>query len=146
MNENTDDIMRRLIAVLTLKGSYWGFLFSKVKRRADVNLPYVMAVATDIDETTILSYNPMLISEEDFSPLEKIVQHEGIHLLNDHLPRLYRLLESETDKNRKKMVEIIFGLAADCAANSLGKLPKVLHLKGIDVSLMFPEDFKLPLF
>jgi hypothetical protein len=35
-------------------------------------------------------------------------------------------------------------LAADCAANSLGKLPRVLHLKGLDVSLMFPEDFKLP--
>jgi predicted metal-dependent peptidase len=144
MNENTDDIMKRLIAVLTLKGSYWGFLFSKVKRKADVSLPYAMAVATDIDETTILYYNPLFICEEDFASLEKIVQHEGIHLLNDHLPRLYRLLEMETDKDKKKFIEKIFGLAADCAANSLGRIPKIIQLKGIELALMHPERFNLP--
>jgi len=144
MNENHDDIMKRLIAVLTLKGSYWGFLFSKVKRRADVNLPYAMAVASDIDETTILGYNPLLINEEDFISLEKIIQHEGIHLLNGHLPRMYRLLEMETDQNRRKIIEKIFGLGADFAANSLGKLPKVIKLGGLDFKLMFPEDYDFP--
>ena len=38
----------------------------------------------------------------------------------------------------------VFGLGADCAANSLGKIPKTIRLKGVDYYLMFPEKFNLP--
>lgn len=144
MSKNPDEVMKEVIAVLMLKGSYWGFLFSRIKRRSDNKIPYCMGVASDPDSTVVLYYNPDFISEEDFKTLESLVEHEGMHLLNDHISRMYRLLDSEYDKEKKKFVAETFNLAADCAVNSVINIPRVITLKKEEHELIFPERFQLP--
>jgi len=144
MSKDSDEVMKKVIAVLMLKGSYWGFLFSRIKRVGNTSLPYSMGVASDSDSTVILYYNPDFISEEDFKVLESLVEHEGMHLLNDHIPRMYRLLDSEYDKEKRRSVQEIFNLAGDCAVNSVINIPKIITLKGNDYTLVFPERFNLP--
>lgn len=142
---NCDEIMRKLIATLTLQGSYWGFVFSKVKRRSVEGMAYPMAVASDPDSTLVLLYSPFFIREENFKSLEPIIEHEGMHLINKHIPRLYRLVESENDKEKKQDVIYTFNYAADYAVNSLIDMPKSVKFKDFgEYRFAFPDQSDLP--
>jgi len=136
--------VKNLITKMTLKNSYWGYLFSRIRRIADPNIPSIMAVVSTGDGTVTLNYHPELVEKTDDETLKLVIEHEGMHVLNKHIPRLIRILSSEMDENKKKAKCNIWGYAADCCVNSQIKdFPKILKIAGEDWPALFPEKYGL---
>jgi predicted metal-dependent peptidase len=55
-----------------------------------------MGVGPESDGTVSLYYHPDLVANTDDKNLIKVIEHEGFHLLNKHIPRLVRILANET--------------------------------------------------
>ena len=89
--------LKDVVARMTLKNNYWGYLFSRVRRIPAVDLPSIMGVAPEKDATVTLYYHPELVRLTDEKVLTKIIEHEGLHLLNKHISRLLRILSDEFD-------------------------------------------------
>ena len=47
---NTSERIKNLVAQYVLKYNYWGYLFSRIRRRADPALPSIMGVAPERDD------------------------------------------------------------------------------------------------
>ena len=99
--DNTYERMKNLIAKFVLKYNYWGYLFSRVRRQPASNLPSIMGVAPEPDGTLCLYYNPDLVDKTDDENLVKVIEHEGLHILNKHIPRLIRILANEVTNELK---------------------------------------------
>ena len=115
---NTAERMKELVAKFVLKYNYWGYLFSRVRRRADPGLPSIMGVAPERDGTVVLLYKPDLVAGTDDKNLQKAIEHEGMHLLNKHIPRLLRILSNEVNESKKPGKAKIWNIAADCTVNA----------------------------
>jgi predicted metal-dependent peptidase len=100
MIESSERI-KNIITEMIFKDSYWGYLFSKLNRSVDLTIPSLMGVTPEIDGTITLLYNPKYIElvEDDF--LSSAIEHEGIHILNSHIPRLLRIISDEIDKEKR---------------------------------------------
>ncbi len=137
--------LKDLVARMTLKNSYWGYLFSRIRRVPDNNVPSIMGVCPESDGTVSLKFRPNMVMNTDEDNLKLILEHEGMHLLNKHIPRLIRIIADEFDDKRKYIKSRIWNSAADCCVNSqIKNFPKSLKINGEDWPAEFPEKYKLP--
>ena len=139
--DSTYERMKNLIAKFVLKYNYWGYLFSRVRRQPDKNLPSIMGVAPEPDGTLCLYYHPDLVDQTDDENLVKVIEHEGLHILNKHIPRLIRILANEVTNEMKAIKSDIWNQAADCTVNSQGKLPDTLMIAGKPWGLCHPKKY-----
>lgn len=141
---NSHERLEDLVARMALKNNYWGYLFSRVRRSPMEDLPSIMGVAPEKDATITLLYNPKMIESTLDVDLMKVIEHEGLHLLNKHIPRCMRILSDETNILRKKMKSDVWNIAADCCVNSQARFPETLKIAGQQVQLCLPKLYNLP--
>lgn len=144
MTKNTSERMKELVAKFVLKYNYWGYLFSRVRRRPQMNLPSIMGVSPERDGTISLYYQPDLVAQTDDANLQKVIEHEGMHLLNKHIPRLLRILSNEVNEGKKPGKAQIFNRAADCSVNQQANLLSDLQIAGKPWQMVTPERLQLP--
>ena len=144
METTTSDRLKNLVARFVLKYNYWGYLFSRIRKQSDKNMPSPMGVAPEPDGTICLYYNPLYITNTDDATLTKIIEHEGLHLLNKHIPRLIKILSNEADLYKKNMKAGIWNKAADCAVNQQAKFKDDFVINGKPWPICLPEPMNLP--
>jgi predicted metal-dependent peptidase len=142
--EATSERLKELVAKFVLKYNYWGYLFSRVRRQADMSLPSIMGVAPEPDGTICLYYHPYLVQETDDSTLVKVIEHEGLHLLNKHIPRALRILANETENKKKYIKSRIWNHAADCAVNVQAKFKDDFIIGGKHWPIELPSKHNFP--
>lgn len=142
MKADTSERLRDLIVQLTFADSYWGYLFSRV-RRVEKKMPYAMAVTPDSDGTIHLWYDKEMIDGSDDFTIFKIIEHEGMHILNKHISRFFRIIADEMSVHEIMRKKDIIMYAADMAVNTQMNMPKILKVNGKDYKLVFPEPFDL---
>lgn len=137
---------QELVAKMVLKSNYWGYLFSRVRKVPTTldKMPSIMGVCPEPDGTISLKYVPELVEKTDAKQLALVLEHEGMHLLNKHIPRLLRILANEINPLRQYEKIRIWNLAADCTVNSQAKIPRRLTIAGNEWPTLYPGDFKLP--
>ncbi len=138
-----NDRIKLIIAKMILRNVFWGQVFSFIRRISDDAMPYIMGVAIEKDGNISLYYNPKLIATTNDDVIEKVLEHEGMHLINKHLSRLINMLNL-LDENKKKNYEQIWNYASDCASNEQAKLPDVLFIDNKPMKLCHPKCFNLP--
>ena len=140
---STDFKMKELIAKMILSDSYWGYLFSRIRRIAAKNFGSIMGVAVQNDSTVALLYDPDLFEKTDEKNLMKIIEHEGMHLLNQHLQRLLRLMTNESTNEKKQEIMKVWNVASDCAANEQAGIVDPINIAGIMVPPQLPKMYNL---
>lgn len=133
-----------VIGILALNGNYWGYLFGRIKRVEDNNIPSIMGVAPGRKKGTLeLRYNSEEIKNTDFKNLCHIIEHEGGHVINCHIPRLLRILSTEQNQYIKNIKSRIWNIASDCAVNVQMNIPRTLTINGEEVNACLPELYGL---
>ncbi len=140
---DTSERVKNLIAHFVLKYNYWGYLFSRVRRQVDNNLPSIMGVGPEPDGTICLYYNPKLVDNTDNENLTKVLEHEGLHILNKHIPRLIRILSNEVINEKKAIKARVWNIASDCTVNSQANFKDDLMIDGKKWPLCLPEHYNL---
>lgn len=136
--------LKTLIAQFVLKYNYWGYLFSRIRRKPIKDLPSIMGVAPETDGTITLYYQPDLFNATDDKNILSIIEHEGMHLLNKHIPRLLRILSNETSEPRKHIKSRVWNIAADCTVNQQANIRQPLMIAGKAWPPQLPEIYDLP--
>jgi predicted metal-dependent peptidase len=139
-----DENVKSLIATFVLSYNYWGYLFSRIRRRPVRGLPSIMGVNPEPDGTITLLYNPYLYSKSEDKHILKVIEHEGMHLLNQHLPRLLRILANEPIEYNKGVKARIWNIAADCSVNVQAKIEQPIIIDGRPWPPQLPEMHNLP--
>jgi len=127
-----------------LKYNYWGYLFSRIRRTPSTGFGSIMGVRAERDGTLSLMYEPTLMHGTDDENLTKVIEHEGMHLLNKHIPRLIRILSNETDISRKGLKIKVWNVASDCAANMQMKLFDPVIIDGKPWPPQLPSMWDMP--
>jgi predicted metal-dependent peptidase len=140
----TSDRLKNLIARFVLKYNYWGYLFSRIRRQADSNLPSIMGVGPEPDGTICLYYNPVLVDGTDDVNVTKVIEHEGMHLLDKHIPRSIKIMSNETNPQIKNIKFNIWNQAADCGVNQQAKFKNDFIINGKKWPICLPETMNLP--
>lgn len=141
---DTSERLKNLVAKFVLKYNYWGYLFSRIRRVPSSTIPSIMGVGPEQDGTISLIYNPDMVDKTDDKNLVKIIEHEGLHLLNKHIPRLIRILSNEVDKQKMGIKSKIWNIAADCAVNQQAGFSDDLIIDGKKWPLCLPKVYDLP--
>jgi predicted metal-dependent peptidase len=141
------DRMKELVAKFVLRNHYWGYLFSRIRRQAVLQgLRSIMGIGPVADGTLCLYYDPNLLENTKDDIVLKLLEHEGMHILNKHVSRFLRMRANEvsTEKitERKKHA---WNIACDCCVNEQCSFPKTFLIAGQEWPLCFPLDYKLPL-
>ena len=136
--------VKDLVARMVLRNNYWGYLFSRIRRAPSENLPAIMGVAPEMDGTITLLYNPKLVDLTTDDVIGKVLEHEGLHLLNKHISRFLRILFDEMNESRMEMKRDLWNIATDCCVNVQGKLPPFLIVAKEPYYLCFPKLYNLP--
>jgi predicted metal-dependent peptidase len=142
--QSTHERLKDLIAHYVLRFNYWGYLFARIRRRPDPTLKSIMGVGPERDGTITLYYRPELINTTDDKTIEKVLEHEGMHLLNNHIPRSMRFISMQMHILEIKSRMDLMNYAMDCSANSQAKLPEVLQIGGKPWKLHHPKLYNLP--
>lgn len=147
MNQETCSVrIKNLITELIFKDSYWGYLFSKINRTEDDSLPAPMGVAAEIDGTINLYYNSKFLDFVTDEFLKIVLEHEGIHVLNNHLPRLFRIISDEVNETIKSEKIKKWNYAADCSVNTLIPIKKEYDFgNNVKFKIVHPDQYGLPL-
>jgi len=141
----TDQRLKELLAKYVLNYNYWGYLFSRVRRKPSNSLPSIMGVAPEMDGTISLWYHPELVDGTDDKNLSLILEHEGMHLLNKHIARLIRIIADETDITKLHIKRDLWNLASDAASNNQAEFEQEdLIINGESWPLIFPKSLGLP--
>ena len=95
-NVSSGERLKTLVARFVLKYNYWGYLFSRIRRRplkrGQKGFESIMGVSPEPDGTITLYYEPDLVKQTDDKNLVKVIEHEGFHLLNKHISRFISYL------------------------------------------------------
>lgn len=145
---NASERIKRKIAEMVLSYNYWGALFSQISRKPEsfAALGSIMGVAPEKDGTITLYYCPELVDNTDDENLMKVIEHEGTHILNKHIPRLLRILAMEPGSEQVKQSKAkVWNLAADCATNEQNKLTGSLKINDTEWPAIVPDSFDPPL-
>jgi len=141
---NASEVLKNLIAGMTLRNSYWGYLFSRVRRIPDDNLRSIMGVSAEPGGVLGLRFHPFLVENTTEDQLAWVLEHEGMHVLNMHIPRLLRLIGDELDPKIANQKIEQWSKASDCCCNSQIKhFPQKIVINGRDWPALFPEKFGL---
>ena len=141
---DTSERINNLIAQHVLKYNYWGYLFSRIRRSASPNLPSIMGVAPEPDGTITLHYRSELVDKTDDKEVLKVLEHEGMHLLNHHIARGMKVYYNEPDIQRRVIKMDIMNVASDCAVNEQAKLRDPFIIAGQPWEPQLPEKHGLP--
>ena len=76
--------------------------------------------------------------------MTKVIEHEGLHLLNNHIPRCIKILASETDPFKKTVKMDVWNKASDCAVNQQAKFKDDFQIAGKHWPICLPSKFQLP--
>ena len=146
MNEyiNTSERLKTLITAFVLRYNFWGYLFSRVRRKEDNTMPAIMGVGPEHDGTISLYYNSTFMKGTDDATLLKVIEHEGLHLLNKHIPRLIKIIVNEADPFNKKIKCDVWNIAADCSVNQQCNMPEFLIINKEKYPLQHPSLYNLP--
>lgn len=138
--------LKELVARFVLKYNYWGYLFSRIRRKPTTfsQLKSVMGVGPEPDGTLTLYYEPKLLAETADKEILKIVEHEGMHILNKHIPRYLRILANETSEQRKYDKTRVWNIAADCCVNMQARILEPVIIAGKPWPPCLPSRYKLP--
>lgn len=149
MND-TGERLKNLIAEMTIKPgnenmsyNYFGYIFSRIRRVSDPSLPSIMGVAPTKHGTLELLFNPPYFEGTSDEVLRKVIEHEGMHVLNKHIPRLLRILANEPNDKMKFAKSRIWNTAADCAANPPINMPRQIVIQGKPWENCFPDLYEL---
>jgi len=141
---NSSQKLKNLIAGMTLRNSYWGYLFSRVRRIPDPNLPSIMGVAAEKGGVLGLRFHPYLVDNTTEDQLCWVLEHEGMHILNMHIPRLLRIIGDEMDPKKVNTKIEAWGLASDCTTNSqIKNFPQSIMIDGKPWPALFPSKYGL---
>ncbi len=144
IKKTPDERLKYLISHMTLKHNYWGYLFARIKRVSSKEVPSIMGIAPTKDGTIQLLYQPDIIDNTDDNVIKKVLEHEGLHVLNKHISRLIRVLTNTTDEFQKINNSKIWNIAADCAVNCMMDMPKQLNINNQPWEGHFPNLYDLP--
>jgi predicted metal-dependent peptidase len=136
--------IKTIITEFIFKDSYWGFLFSKLNRVSDERLPSIMGVCPEIDGSISLIYNPIMVNLSNNEFLSAVIEHEGMHILDKHIPRLLRIVYNEVDNNIKRKKTEKWNKAADCAVNTIINIKKEYKIGPFEIKLQHPDNYNLP--
>lgn len=140
---DTSERLKNLIAQYVLKYNYWGYLFSRIRRRPDPGIKSIMGVMPESDGSISLVYNPDLLDKTSDKSILIVLEHEGMHLLNKHIPRLLRIIANEiTDIMAKSKAEI-WNIAADCSVNAQANIREPINIAGRDWPVCLPKKYGL---
>jgi predicted metal-dependent peptidase len=142
-NHDQGERLRELVARFVLKYNYWGYLFSRIRRKPMKNFPSIMGVSPEKDGTITLYYEPDLLAKTADKEILKIVEHEGMHILNKHIPRYLRILANETVEQRKNIKTEVWNIAADCCVNMQANIRDPIIIDGKPWHPCLPEAYKL---
>jgi predicted metal-dependent peptidase len=147
---DTGERLKNLIAEMTIKPgnenmsyNYFGYIFSRIRRVSDPNLPSIMGVAPTKDGKLVLLFNPPYFEGTSDEVLKKVIEHEGMHVLNKHIPRLLRILANEPDVRMKNAKMKIWNTAADCASNPAINMPRQVIIQNKPWESCFPDLYEL---
>jgi predicted metal-dependent peptidase len=140
---DTSERLKNLIAQHVLKYNYWGYLFSRIRRSPGL-IPSIMGVAPEPDGTITLYYHPKLVDATEDKEILKVLEHEGMHLLNHHIPRGMKVYYNEPDLQRRKIKMDIMNVAADCCVNMQAKLRDGFVIDGKTWPSCLPGNYDLP--
>jgi predicted metal-dependent peptidase len=140
---SSDERLKNLIAKFVLKYNYWGYLFSRIRRKPVYNLPSIMGVGPEPDGTITLSYQPDLVDKTDDANLTYVLEHEGMHLLNKHCARLIRIIANDFGTFKLMGKLKLWNIAADCCVNLQARLPDTITIAGKEWPLEFPKKYGL---
>jgi len=140
---NQGERLRELVARFVLKYNYWGYLFSRIRRTPMENFPSVMGVGPEKDGTLTLYYKPSLLEKTTDKEILKVIEHEGMHILNKHIPRYLRILVNETVEQRKNIKTNIWNIAADCTVNTQANIRDPIIIDERPWLPCLPERYKL---
>jgi predicted metal-dependent peptidase len=128
--EDAPDKIRDMIIAMMFKASYWGYLFTRIHRREkDMGSFFVMGVESDKEGNVSLTYNNKKVENTDNKTLLLMLEHEGMHLLNKHLSRFFRIIANDLNNNNPEIVGYkcyVWNIAADMVVNHQMSLPKKL--------------------
>jgi len=140
--------LKEMIAKMVLTNSYWGYLFSRVRRVPDENYPdlKIMGVAPEPDGTISLYYKPSWVEKNTDEVIKLILEHEGMHLLNKHVPRLIRIIANEFNPRKVRKKVKVWNIAADMTSNSQMQMPRAIQMadEEEDFEPWFPDDVGFP--
>ena len=140
---NTSERLKNLVAQYVLKYNYWGYLFSRIRRRAEPHLPSIMGVAPERDGAIVLLYRPNLIDNTADQEILKVLEHEGMHLLNKHISRLLRIMANEVTDIMAHSKAEIWNIAADMSVNMQANIRHPIVIDGKPWPVALPEMYKL---
>jgi len=142
---NQGERLRELVARFVLKYNYWGYLFSRIRRKSVSfsQLNSIMGVGPEKDGTLTLFYEPKLMAGTSDKEVLRILEHEGMHILNKHIPRYLRILANETSQQRKNVKTQVWNIAADCCVNMQANIREPLVIDGKEWPPCLPEKYKL---
>ncbi len=145
MEQNQGDRLKELVARFVLKYNYWGYLFSRIRRKpiSAAELESVMGVGPEKDGTLTLYYAPELLVGTADKEVLKIVEHEGMHVLNKHIPRYLRIMANETSEQRKTLKHDVWNVAADCCVNVQANIRDPIIVDGKPWEPCLPGNYKL---
>ena len=143
MEQNSGERLKYLIAKFVLKYNYWGYLFSRIRRKPAKNFGSIMGVAPEADGTVTLLYEPDLVSKTADKEILTIVEHEGMHLLNKHITRLLRILANEISDTRKKLKVEAWNVAADCSVNVQANIREPIIIAGKSWPPELPKNYDM---
>ncbi len=138
--------IKELIAKFVLKYNYWGYLFSRIRRRPGKNFGSIMGVGAEPDGTITLHYEPDLCKDTKDDQITYIIEHEGMHILNKHLVRTLKIL-AETPGGIKAFKASgkarIWNIGMDCTVNTQANIPDPIIIAGKDVHGCYPKCYDL---
>ena len=143
--QNQGERLKELVARFVLKYNYWGYLFSRIRRKP---LPYsqlesIMGVGPEKDGTLTLYYEPNLMAGTADREILKVMEHEGMHVLNKHIPRYLRIMANETSEQRKTIKHDVWNVAADCCVNMQANIREPIVIDGKPWEPQLPAKYKL---
>jgi predicted metal-dependent peptidase len=100
-----------------------------------------MGVAPERDGSVVLFYNPQLLDNTSDESILTVLEHEGMHLLNKHIPRLLRIIANEITPLMLKSKIDIWNIAADCAVNVQAGIRKPIMINGKPWQVCLPEKY-----
>ena len=141
--DQTDQRLKELLAKFVLKYNYWGYLFSRIRRKSSTQIPSIMGVAPEMDGTITLWYHPNLVDRTDDKNVSLVLEHEGMHLLNKHISRLLRIMANEVTDLMAKSKADIWNIAADCSVNVQANIREPIVIDGKPWPVCLPARYKL---
>ena len=143
--ENLNKVIGQFIA----QCSIWGFIFGRLSRKEMPGFG-TFGVAPGKRGQLFLIFDPDILEKTTRKSLYYVIMHEGMHLVNNHIPRQLRLMnekEVATDEDAKNIEKFmksqVFNIAADCAVNEQAGIPEKIQLGDQEVPAQFPSMHNL---